>query len=628
VCGIAGTWASDPAQVERNIGPALAAMRHRGPNDRGYDKYPSNGGAVLLGHTRLSIIDLSMAGHQPMHSADGNLSIVFNGEIYNYRQLRSELAADGRVFFTDSDTEVLLAAWGRWGLGCLSRLVGMFAFAVLDRRSSELICVRDAFGIKPLFYSAREGLFAFASEIPALRRLMPAKVSINWQRCYDYMVHGEYDTGPDTMFANISQLESGHWLRVDIGTGVVGNPTRWWAPSVVERVPWNFEEAITEVRAQFLANIRLHLLSDVPVGAALSGGIDSSAVVCAIRHVEPEFPIHTFSFIADGSDVNEEHWVDLVNSHVGAVSHKVRISPKEFLVDIDDLILSQGEPFSSTSIYSQYRVFKLAREMGVTVMLDGQGADEMLAGYLGFPGQRLRSLLETGEISRAWEFFCNWSRWPKRNRRMALKYLASEVVSDGIYAALRKIDGKPAVPDWIKPYPLLDCGVSLRKPRVRATSRSRGRRVIDELSVLLSQRGIARLLRHADRNSMRFSVESRVPFLTTALSDLLLSMPEDYLISQHGETKYVFREAMHGIVPREVLSRKDKIGFETPERAWLSEIQGEARCWLSDGVELPFLSRSAVVRGFDAAMAGQTPFTWQVWRWVNFYRWAALNGVS
>ena len=625
MCGIAGGWWPNPDQASQRLPKALQIIKHRGPDDSGYQLYPMGGAAVALGHTRLSIIDLSAAGHQPMHSRDGRWAIVFNGEIYNYRELRAELQTLDRSFVSDSDTEVLLAAWVQWGPACLPRLAGMFAFAVLDRQAHRLICVRDAFGIKPFFYASGAEGFRFASEIPALLTLLPGKPQLNWQRAYDYLVHGDYDSGSDSFFAGVQHLLPGHLLSVDLATGQASAPQRWWAPRIEEQPGWRFADAVEQVREQFLENIRLHLRSDVPVGAALSGGIDSSAVVCAMRHVEPDLPIHTFSFIAAGSELNEENWVDCVNAHVGAIAHKVSASGAELARDLDDMIRAQGEPFGSTSIYAQYRVFQLAREAGITVTLDGQGADEMLAGYSGYPGQRLRSLVETGQFAPAWHFVNNWSQWTGRNRTLATKYLASELSGGRLYELLRKLNGMDNLPAWINPAPLHERGIAIRKPRIRPEFDMKGRRVMDELALALTRRGLPGLLRHGDRNSMRFSVESRVPFLTHELVDLLLSMPESYLISPQGETKHVFRAAMRGIVPDDVLNRQDKIGFATPEKKWLFSMSDTARKWLLIDLNLPFFNQKAVLREFQSIETGRKPFTSQVWRWVNFSRWYIHN---
>lgn len=621
MCGIAGGWWKEAGQLDARLARALERIRYRGPDDRGYELYPMGDSVVALGHTRLSILDLSSAGHQPMLSADKRFSIVFNGEIYNYRELRTELQGLGHRFVSDSDTEVLLAAWIQWGRACLVRLTGMFAFVVLDHHSGTLTCARDAFGIKPFFYFAEGGEFCFASEMPALKELLPGKPALDWQRAYDYLVHGDYDSGTGTFFEGIKHLLPGHLLIVDLQATGVGEPERWWTPSIVERTDLSFASAAELVREQFLQNIRLHLRSDVALGAALSGGIDSSAVVCAMRHVEPDLPIHTFSYIAAGSEMSEEVWVDRINAHVGAVPHKISVGSDELVRDLDSMILAQGEPFGSTSIYAQYRVFQLARDAGVTVTLDGQGADEMLAGYNGYPGQRLRSLVEKGQLLEAVSFLSEWAKWPGRSRTAGIKNLGGEMTRGWLYGLLRNINGANILPKWINGQPLVDKGVLCVFPRQRPSESESGRRVMAELALSLTRRGLPALLRHGDRNSMRFSVESRVPFLTLDMVNLLLSLPESYLISSKGETKHVFRAAMRGIVPDDVLDRRDKIGFATPEQAWLISMADTVRGWLREDLQLPFFNQAEVRREFELIIAGKKPFSWQVWRWINFCRW-------
>lgn len=625
MCGIAGGWWIQKNFVQEELSIALQQMKHRGPDDSGYHLDCFAKGVIGLAQSRLSIIDLSSSGHQPMHSNDGRWTIVFNGEIYNYRELRDELNLLGYKFFSDSDTEVLLMAWAHWGKLCLNRLIGMFAFAVLDRQKKILTCVRDAFGIKPFYYSNENKAFRFASEIPALLALLPDKPLLDWQRAYDYLVHGDYDSNFSTMLSGILHLAPGHFIEMDLTTGVLSEQDRWWKPSIEERSDLSFSQASEMVRELFLENIRLHLRSDVPLGAALSGGVDSSAIVCAMRYIEPDLPINTFSFIASGSNFSEEHWVDRVNAHVDAIAHKVYITPQDFVTDLDDMIKSQGEPFGSTSIYAQYRVFKLAKKHGMTVTLDGQGADEMLAGYSGYPGQRLRSLIETGRIHEAWKFLDRWAQWPGRSKPYALKVLLGQLTEGPLYTELRRLNRDQHRPTWLNEKVLLDRGVSLSYPNRVPEVTLRGRRVVAELAASLSQRGLNALLRHGDRNSMRFSIESRVPFLTTDLAQLILSLPEHYLIAPNGETKRVFRAAMRGIVPDDILDRKDKIGFATPEKIWLMEMAPTIRKWLSVPIDLPFINQVALLREYDSVVEGARPFTWQVWRWVNFFRWHQLN---
>ena len=621
MCGIVGSYSRSPLpDHDLRLNRALKTLRRRGPDDCGLETLKGGSGVLSLGHTRLSIIDISSGGHQPMYDERGRLALVFNGEIYNYRELRSELQQWGHAFRTQSDTEVLLQAWANWGESCLRRLVGMFAFAVYDRDTETLTCVRDPFGIKPLFYSWDQDAFLFASELPAIKSLRSTAPTLNLQRAYDYLVLGDYDTTEQTFMRDVYHLMPGHLLRVRMGHGEV-QPVRWWEPRVVPVQDLSFEDAAVVLRERLLESVRLHLRSDVPLGAALSGGLDSSTLVCAMRHVEPNLPIHTFSYIARGSMVSEEHWVDRINAHVGAIGHKVEVAPKDLANDLQDLIIAQGEPIGSTSIYAQYRVYKLARDHGVTVTLDGQGADELLAGYRGYPGQRVHSLLDERHYKGAWSFLCDWSRWPDHQFRLGLRAAAAAAIDGPVYDALLRLFGPRLRPAWLDAGVLQEQGVLLHFVRERSPYNQPGRRLVSELAHCITRRGLPALLRHADRNSMRFSVESRVPFLTAGLANFLLTLPEDYLVSPKGETKRILRVAMRGVVPDDVLDRRDKIGFFTPENTWLQQIAPQVRDWLGTDLGLAFLNRDAMLKEFDGILAGAVPFSWQAWRWINFTRW-------
>jgi asparagine synthase (glutamine-hydrolysing) len=289
------------------------------------------------------------------------------------------------------------------------------------------------------------------------------------------------------------------------------------------------------------------------------------------------------------------------------------------------VVAVQGEPFGSTSIYAQYRVFQLAKENGITVTLDGQGADELLAGYIGYPGQRMLSMFERGQYAAMHRFASGWAGWPGRSYRQAWMYLGRATFPDGLYTAARRAMGRDAQPAWLKPDVLRDAGVVFRENRPVLSPGNKGRRVVEQLAYCLQERGLPHLLRHGDRNAMAFSIESRVPFLTVPMAELLLSLPENYLISDTGETKHVFRAAMRGIVPDAILDRRDKIGFATPERAWFLSIAPIVRQWLQDAGDIAFLNREELLAAFDNVISGRIAFSWQVWRWVNYVRWYRMR---
>lgn len=630
MCGILGSFfKGSNKNLISAFENALSRMQSRGPDnqnfnhfDLGLDKF------LLLGHVRLSIIDLSSAGHQPMFSNNKRYVLVFNGEIYNYKEIRYELADLGWEFISDSDTEVLLVAWQQWGPTCLPKLLGMFSFVIFDKENNTLTCVRDAFGIKPFFYAQDENSFQFASDVKSLNTLRRTKPTINWQRSYDYLVHADYDSNELTFFDGVKHLLPGSIMTFNLNTYVLDTPKTWWKPSVRECLNLNFTQATELVREQFLENIRIHLRSDVPLGVALSGGIDSSAVVCAIRYLEPNININTFSYIAKNNPLSEENWVDIVNNHVGAKAHKVIANGHDLIRDIDTLILAQGEPFGSTSIYAQYRVFQLAKETGITVALDGQGADELLAGYRGYPMQRMQSMIENRQFLKALNFANNWRKWPGRSNKDAIMLFLAANLPNNLRPLAKQLVMNPNKPKWINTSLLYEAGVSLHSSQISQSEEFRGRRVTETLSSTLQQSGLPELLRHADRNSMNFSIESRVPFLTIPFAELLLSLPEEYLISHNGETKSVFRAAMRGIVPDSILDRKDKIGFESPELEWLKETTPQLQKWLENSKNIPFLNPTALLDEFNAVMAGKKRFSWQVWRWINFVRWVHIMGLE
>lgn len=622
MCGIVGGfWTGSTADRKIAVEKALATLAHRGPDDSGTFSASSSAGTLVIAQNRLSIIDLSQQGHQPMLLEDGNMVIVYNGEIYNYRELRQELRAEGWAFTTETDTEVLLKCWAAWGYECLTRLEGMFAFAVFDKRSSTLTCVRDAFGIKPFFYSTEGGNFTFASELAAMLSLKATKSAPNLDRAYAFLVHADYDSNDQTFVDGIQHLLPGTMLTVNLTTGDSSDPEQWWRPDPASQTKISFPEASEILREKFLENVHRHMRSDVPIGAALSGGVDSSAVVCGMRHLEPDIPIYTFSYIADAENLSEERWIDMVNSATGAIPHKVSATAQEFELDLDELVRAQGEPFGSTSIYAQYKVFQSARENGIVVTLDGQGADEILAGYNGFPGQRMLSLLEQGNFIGLAKFINQWSSWPNRNKRLAIAYLGRLVLPDETYSLLRSRMGRSFRPKWLNLDTFEQANVVFNENRPMRKKGNRGRRVLEQMEYNLQTRGIPHLLRHGDRNAMAFSIESRVPFLTIPLAEFLFSLPENYLISDNGETKSVFRAAMRGIVPDEILDRKDKIGFATPEETWFAEIMPKLREWLEDADAVPFLNRQSLIESFDLVMSGRQSFSWQVWRWINYVRW-------
>ena len=363
----------------------------------------------------------------------------------------------------------------------------------------------------------------------------------------------------------------------------------------------------------------------MPLGAALSGGLDSSAIVCGIRHLEPDLPLNTFSYIAKGSSLSEERYVDMVNGHVGAHAHHVFFCEKNFLNDLENIIQVQDEPFGSTSIYAQYLVFQKAKEQNITVTLDGQGADELLAGYNGYPSSRIKSLIENRQYLESLAFCYHWGKnGANRNLlKSSMYYLNALLPAHVVKPFLYQFSKGPL--DWLNQDYLNAFNVRRFPLDSTFLSQYKGYRLIERLEHALQTDGLPSLLRHGDRNSMRFSIESRVPFLTTPMAELLLSMPESYLISPKGQTKYLLRESLRGIVPQAILDRKDKIGFETPEKNILLNLSKEILELLNAGYDIPIFNATPLKNQIHLMLENDRKYSSLLWRWVNFIKWYQIQ---
>jgi len=559
---------------------------------------------LVLGHRRLAIIDISSAGHQPMLTADGRYAIVFNGEIYNYVELRDELSSRGHRFRSRSDTEVLLAAYAEWGRACLPRLVGMFAFAIWDRRDRRLFLARDPFGMKPLYYTLRNGEFVFASEISALLQMPGIDRRVDPHRLYDYLDRGITDFGEATLFSSIRSVPAAHWAGVRADGPGMTEPSCYWMPDLDYERAISREAAAAELKDLFLESVSLHLRSDVRVGTMLSGGLDSSAIVMAMRHLGgPQLDIHTFSYIGGAGTVSEEPWIDVVNKASGAVSRKIHLDPGEWVREFDHLIESQDEPFGTIAIYAQNRLFRRASEAGVRVVLDGQGADELLGGYRYLWSARMAEHLGRGQIGQAARFLrqtrASRQPWDPSAGHTALWGLAM-ALPPWLGTAAVKASGRGQRP-WIDRTWCRTHGIGTRNLWWVGVGKEGIRRTLWHS---ISEKSLPTLLRYEDRNSMAYSVEGRLPFLTTKLAEFILSLPTEYLVDASGTSKAVFRAAMRGLVPDAILDRRDKVGFAVPIQAWIPLVPNLPGL-LAEAGRIPAVNRRVVERLLVAVQSGQ-----------------------
>lgn len=640
MCGLIGIIAGPGRAVDVDeLARMSLAVAHRGPDDQGAAAWSTEHGliqtsdalrippgrSVGLAHRRLSIIDTGTGGHQPMATDDGRHVLITNGEIYNYRELRHELQNQGVIFKTESDTEIMLHALRTWGAEtALRRFVGMFAFAFLDTTARTVTLGRDPFGIKPLVWTERDGDLAFASEPAALLEMDGLSRAANPQSIYDFLRFGLTDHGEASMFRAIRHLSPASYAIVSLDHIQAPAPQSYWHPSIEQTTDISFDDAADELRRLFLKSIELHLRADVPVGAALSGGIDSSAVVAAMRTVGgKDLKLQTFSFTAPGTPADETKWINLASADVAAKNKKTSASSEDLSRDVDNLIRTQGEPFGSTSIYAQNRVYRLVRESGIKVTLDGQGADEALGGYIPFLAARLASDLRAGRICSAVKFLYETRGMAGPGGQMARA--ARFMLPLGLQAVARRAVGEELIPRWMNKQWFERRDVHARAPQ----HPRKGRVLTAELAESLHSRVLPALLRYQDRNSMAYSIESRVPFLTTPLIDFIYSLPESFLINNYGETKSVFRAAMRGLVPDAILNRRDKIGFIPPQDDWLRG----ASSWMSSTFDsaadsIPAVNVDTLKAKFENNLRRDAPLPKHVWRAASLIRWANLFSVD
>lgn len=668
MCGISGIISFVPLPLG-SLHLMTDCIRHRGPDDEGFVLFPcldgqadprggpdtpddvlraellyspiSNGAReglfhFGLGHRRLSILDLSPLGHQPMCTQDGRYWIVFNGEVYNYVELRAELENLGHSFISRTDTEVILAAYAQWGDGCLARFNGMWAFAIYDSKVKTLFLARDRFGVKPLYYWASpEGLFAFASEIKQFTVLPGWQAKLNGQRAYDYLVFGITDHTEETMFAGVFQLRPGHCVTLAVDDASVVQPgaplsTHAWYELRPRPFAGSFDDAAREFRSLFEQSIALRLRADVPVGSCLSGGLDSSSIVCVLnellRNQGGQALQKTFSACSDVARFDERKWIDLVVGKTGVDAHYVYPALDRLFEESPSITWHQDEPFGSTSIYAQWCVFRLAAQNGVKVMLDGQGADEQLCGYHGFFGPRLATLLKSWRFADLVADLGGMRRLHGYSVLSSLKFMLPYLLPEKLTHVLRRVGGYTHPrPSWLNLGRLQAEAVD---PFWKLGARGGG---IQALSwTQLTGANLQMLLHWEDRNSMAQSIESRVPFLDYRLVEFVLGLPDEFKVAG-GMTKRVLRESMHGVLPDEIRNRLDKLGFVTPEEVWMRESMPHMfmnRIEQALGVAAECFNADDVRLELNNIISGRKRFSFLPWRIVNFGEWLGRFGVS
>jgi len=604
MCGIAGIINFNESKVnETSLRSMMQCIKHRGPDDDGVFTKENVG----FGFVRLSIIDLSEAGHQPKHSTDGRYVIVFNGEIFNYIEIKKELESLGIVFKTKTDTEVLLNAYIYWGEECLHKLNGMWAFAIYDKQEKSVFAARDRYGVKPFYYLLTNNSFSFCSEINPLLRLIDKQPTADTQSIFDFLVFNRTDQTENTFFKEIKKLQHGNKVLVKNGKVTF---SKWYdlKKEVGKAKGFNSPD---EYKQLFKSAIELRLRSDVPIGVCLSGGLDSSSIVSILLKELNFSDVNTFSAVYNKGQYGDE--TEFINEFTLHVKNMHYISPDAISLqnDLLDFVKAHGEPIPTTGPYAQFKVMELAKGKAV-VTLDGQGADEELAGYHYFFGFYYKDLLKQFKLVTL--------------IREMFFYLKIHKSLYGIktffyFLLPEKVKTKFRVNEFNY---LNESFAKAHEAQNSIAGNIYGSGSLKDALLDHFEYKLEHLLKWEDRNSMFFSLEARVPFLDYRLVERTLATKSDKIIKD-GVTKYILREAMKSVLPEKIRNRRDKMGYGTPEDEWFRE-----PAWQKIVQEIinsqSFKQRNLVDvekanELYKKHVNGSVNVSKEIWKWVHLELW-------
>lgn len=626
MCGIAGyiTKEKPTFDAEEILLQMTTSMTHRGPDDAGCEllRFEDGLGLTAFGQRRLSIIDLSPAGHQPMFTRDRDLCITLNGEIYNYVELREELCAKGYEFFSSSDTEVLLNAYREWGTDCFARFNGMWALAIHDKRKRKIILSRDRYGKKPLYYFKSENEFVFASEIKAILRFPNVPKEPNYEKLFRYL-SGNYrhvDIDNDSFYADIFQIPKSS--VVELNEDLEMTTETYWR--LEENVKFSGdisdERAIEEFRDLFIDSVKIRLRSDVPVGCMLSGGMDSTSITCVAYNVLKQ-PIRTFSGITgeEKGIYDESEFIDAVVESTNADHHYIKPDPSDIVKTVNEMLDFHDEPICTVTWYNLYLIARKIREQSITVVLNGHGGDEVVAGYWDYYHYHFFDLLRAGETEELAREQKAWQENHGRDTAELARYREYiPKIESGQLSEMSRFPDYSAIfhEDIVAEYKR---NISIAKPFETWLAK----RMYSDLMF----ETVPASLRPEDRNTMAFSIESRSPMLDYRLAEYAFGLP-GRLKMRDGVGKWILREAMRGILPEKVRTRKDKTGFVAPADEWFRTVNKEDIQELINDEEMSKLNIFNVERlneVFAEHCSREKNHAMFLWQFLNAALWLKKN---
>ncbi|TAH25596.1 MAG: asparagine synthase (glutamine-hydrolyzing) [Cytophagales bacterium] len=660
MCGIAGIvdLNGNLQELKSNLIKMAQMLRHRGPDDEGFfysnpNNFSTEGGndtpkdcyrsqllyapkeslnninkaQIGLAHRRLSIIDLNPSGHQPMCNDNQNLWLVFNGEIYNYESIKSKLISFGYNFVSNSDSEVVLKAFEHWGKDCVHHFNGMWALAIYNRLEQTLFCSRDRFGVKPFYYIYHNHLFAFASEQKALLHLLKNESKINRAAAFQYLVLGTSEQNEKGLFEKILELQPSHQLELDLKRNQLKKHQYYQLKYLADWEDFSetkFQNYSAQLNHLLTESIRLRLHSDVALGTCLSGGLDSSSIVCITDKLLKENPLQQvgnrqslFTSVFLNQKIDESNWAKIIAEKTHAKWYQVEPTPEEMIQEFEDLTYSQDIPILSSSTYAQYKVMQKVNQQGIKVTLDGQGADELFAGY----DPHYTAFFYENIKNKKWrETFLNLKNIgtqfanPKYVLNVPLKHSATLLFPHFIKTnGYRKFN---------KEYKFISNELwTQNKEELNLLNNKFSYNLNQKLHKEFTGHQLKVLLRTGDRNSMRFSVESRVPFSDDLpLIETVFQIPSSYKI-RNNQSKYLLRQAMKDLLPKAIFNRNDKQGFSTPEFLWLKTNKNYFKQYITNDLS-EFIHVKPLLNKWDSTIDRLNPNnTNRLFRIIQFAAW-------
>lgn len=619
MCGIVG-YLKLQSQIDKktnqdkfnpDLNTMLDLIKHRGPDDKGI--YKDN--YISLGHQRLSILDLSLAGRQPMVSSDQNLVVVYNGEIYNYLELKKELEQKGCIFKTQTDTEVILAAYQTWGEECVEKFNGMWAFVIWDKKNKKLFASRDRFGIKPLFYYQDNEVFVFASEMKCLLAFLKNKPGINYAFLYNFIDRQITQGDNQTVFNHINFLLPAHNLIIDLKSKKIEIKKHWNFEPKKFRKKYDYSNSVKTFRELLIDAVKIRLRSDVPVSVCLSGGIDSSVITCIITKILKQ-KIPTFSSIYYQKECNEKEFIDEVNKECETHPYLIYPTPDNFFNVVKLLVHHHDLPVGMTGTYSQWHVFKCVAEHAI-VTLDGQGADELMAGYIYYYPYYLADLIKNLSFIRYFQTHKKVKKYTNKNYSKDVLKILFPCLASFKHLFIKPKErwhNKILNNDFIKKYGSKE--ITEKEPKVYKSYLNQ------VLFKTFTTTNLPMLLDNEDRISMSFSLEARVPFLDYRLVEFCFGMDTKQKMNGYT-TKHILREAFKDVLPKKVYERKDKKGFPVPLAEWFrNELKEDLQKMFnsSEFGKYNILDKQKVQKLFKEHLAGQDRSR-LLWKVITLHYW-------